>query len=341
MIQILPPHSLLSDRVLQLNRILVPEIERMEALFTAEWKDELSDLLRFWLSNFKESVKLRTVSYEAVLNTYLSHLETILSLNPPLDEEAMLGSDGRAYGKKFLCLHKAKSDELCKERSPMAPHDPRPFLVSAFTPLREVILFLKKYRPYSDPQIDAEFSALLPNQKEVEETHTRIQQVILKDFLRNQQKGPDNTAFFKALIAEVVLPRTEALRKQIAQNHVARHGEIAQVEKQFQEEARIIAKQLAEVDAAILKTTDEIQELKNQHQYIRGQIDEAKKDNVQLSLSIKETEKAIREKQKGWLKELGLLVGMVLISWGASYALSQVVVKTVPGGFMAGPVLKF
>lgn len=337
--QVRAPNAPIYDRAIRLQRTLIPELTQLQELFSPEWKDEFSEVVRFWLMNFKESLLLRTVSYEFVLNTFLIHLENLLATSAPLDAEAMLGSDGRVYGKRFLCLHRARTEAPYNDRSPLEPEDPKPFMASAHTPMRELVAFLRRHRPIPPTPLDNEYDTLLPHQKDFEETHPQVQKAVLNDYLRRRRQA-GRGAFVRELVDGIAKPKFEELRRDMAQNHAERHEELNHVVGQFRQEAEKVREQIRETEVGITVATQEINRLRNEQQYVGAQIQEADRENRQLAISNKETERAIRDKQKRWLGELAQLVGTVLLSWGASYVF-KMVVRAVPGGVVAGPVIRF
>ncbi len=134
-------------------QIDLKEIEK--ALFSVTNGDRLTDALQRWHQDFLFAVR-REDNVESVEKFFISAAQgTLLDAisNIPLDEEALLGSDGRVYSKKSLIVHffKYPPGPVC--RSPLEPENPLPFTVSPHFPARAVAKWLKKQNALREPEL--------------------------------------------------------------------------------------------------------------------------------------------------------------------------------------------
>lgn len=111
-----------------LRRQLRGELEAIErVLAESPFHDEKTELIREWRQRFVEALRLAPHE-EVVLQEYIPLMQRILC-NPggrvPLDENPVLGSDGRTYGQMYLDVYRASVAPAFRNRSPVEPQNPR------------------------------------------------------------------------------------------------------------------------------------------------------------------------------------------------------------------------
>ncbi len=139
-----------------LRRKLQTDLKEIgKTLFSVTDGDRLTDALQRWHKDFLSAVR-REDDVESVERFFIfAAQETLLDAiaHVPLDEEALLGNDGRVYSRKSLIVHffKYPPDPIC--RSPLEPAAPLPFTVSPHFPARAVAKWLKKQNALHEPAL--------------------------------------------------------------------------------------------------------------------------------------------------------------------------------------------
>lgn len=424
---------------LQIPRKLPAEIAQLEELFASTLQDELTQVVQTWLARFKEAAQLRHVPPAQVLDQFLTLLEKILVIpgcNFPLDEEALLGSDGIVYSRKFLCLNRARSEAPYDVRSPFRPDDPRPLTAEPHEPIRAVVRWLKAHRPQfiahaiedqyaklapheiasipptpkaltpaqeriqrmreknhirqaekaraeeflegqlhksTDLGIQNEFAAfalqarevhvagdrrvrqaeeqiapiqtsLIQEQQKLDEKidndsreaaqlrlQARIFRLKQRELARKQQHSIDEQAAaieVEQVVNQIVGPELAHFQQSVVKNHAAFNQRADQVENALIVKEADLKRQLDNVKADIDKLDQEIHALKQEIATTKDQVDAGQKDDACLKLAIKETERELKEREKGFFGELFKIVAVAVVCWAASWA-AQAVMQAI------------
>ena len=107
--------------------------------------DRLSQDLILWLNKFESAMRVRE-NLQGCVDLHIGYLQRLLKSQiapyPPFDEEVLLGSDGHAYGKKYLLLFLAAEEEPDRRRSPLSPGNPARFTVTKHYVAEEFVTWL-------------------------------------------------------------------------------------------------------------------------------------------------------------------------------------------------------
>ena len=328
----LPPSILINtsnevfDTVLRRRlRAEIAEIRNQINRFNST--DPLSNLISRWAQDFSESLNVRNVNEQAVLREYIRLLQEILvdSLtNTPLDDEALLGSDGRTYGYKHLCLHIIDVGEEYRSRSPIYPLDPAPFSTKEHTLARYMIRWLERHnskleseeinRAFSDLDLD-QVEFLIPN-----EINDRIRRIVRRQLLREQPNSQ-----FEEFCQNTLNNFTNLLNQQAAlfRNNQERFrtevlGNLSDIQQRDDASRELINRNIEVITGRIEENTQDIEGLRERLRDLEGQIDEARKEDLNLQIKIKELDQAIQESKSDHFFTIIAVVGSVFITWGLS-----------------------
>lgn len=327
--------------LLQLPRTFFEDVSWIgEMLAASSLHDPLTEKIRHWHQNFTGSIQLKTINKEKVLNQFLDKLEKILIVplcNFPLDEEAMLGSDGHTYGRKFLCVHRFKSESPFDLRSPLKPDDPAPLTTVPHEIARSMVCWLKRYRThFSSELVEREYSQipvdkmpLFPEKPaKANPLQEKLNRIVQEQLARQQEHEQRERELslqrnqLEALIDQVVFKRLAILREETVQKDAAMNGRLNHAEGQVQIAAAVFQQKFDQIESNLKNLDQEIPELKNQLNQVGEEIVSARADNLRLQIGIKETEKVIQNREKGALKEfftgVAVMGACVLGAWAAS-----------------------
>lgn len=133
--------SYLSENSL-LRCIFAELAEIREELEKSPLQDEMTQDIRQWEREFFFSLR-RTGDAQTKLNEFTGLLQELLRdpiVQAPLEEGALLGSDGRTYGRMSLCVYLNNAPEQYRHRSPLDVRNEAPFTT---TPHPNVDLMLR------------------------------------------------------------------------------------------------------------------------------------------------------------------------------------------------------
>jgi hypothetical protein len=144
-----PVYSPEDIRDTALRRRLQVELSRIaDRLAEAHLDDEMTQQIRLWRDRFFSSLR-SNADVVAIQEEFTGLLQELL-VDPisqaPLDEEAVLGSDGRTYGAMSLTLYIHSAPEAFKGRSPLDPQDPTPFSSYSHPIVRHMTSWLKDHQ---------------------------------------------------------------------------------------------------------------------------------------------------------------------------------------------------
>ena len=327
--------------ILQLPRTFYKDVHWIGEILAASFlHDPLTEGIRSWHKEFTGSIQLETIDKEKILNQYLDQLEKILIVplcNFPLDEEAMLGSDGHTYGRKFLCVHRFKSESPFDQRSPLRPDDPAPLTAVPHEIARSMVCWLKRYRPlFSSELVETEYRQipqdkmpLFPDKPaKANPLQEKLQRIMQEELVRKQEHEQRERELslqrnqLETLIDQVVFKQLAILQEQTVQKDTAMHGRLNHVEGQVQIAVAAFKEKFEQIESNLQNLDHEIAELKGQLNRVGEEIVSAKTDNLRLQTGIKQTEKVIRDREKGALKEfftgVAVVGACVLGAWAAS-----------------------
>jgi hypothetical protein len=327
--------------ILQLPRTFYKDVRWIgEILAASSLHDPLTEGIRIWHKEFTDAIQLKTIDKEKVLNQFLDKLEKILIVplcNFPLDEEAMLGSDGHTYGRKFLCVHRFKSESPFNQRSPLRPDDPTPLTAIPHEIARAMVCWLKRYRPHFSSELVEREYRQIPQDKmplfpekpaKANPLQEKLQRIVLEELARKQEHEQRERELsqqrgqLEALIDQVVFKRLTILQEQTAQKDAAMNGRLNHVEGQVQIAVAVFKEKYDQIESNLNNLDHEIAGLKDQLKRVGEEIISAHTDNLRLQTGIKQTEKVIRDREKGALKEfftgVAVMGACVLGAWAAS-----------------------
>lgn len=335
------------DEVLEtsLRRRIRAELVEIAELLCNSGRDEMTEVIRDWHKKF--SSFLDSDDIEPVINNFARSLKVSLidcKSFAPLDQKALLGSDGRTYGYKSLSVYLSEVREEYKSRSPYNPNDETPFTVSPHPLVRHMVKWLERFTPEvqtQESELERAFRLLeeqnrlppLPTLERAAELEKgkndleRIRQITQEVFemkpaapqpqgllskrfevVRDKIKA-ERESVFGDLYAELDAMKREVLAKQ---NAVEK--EIRQDYQELNEAARLLQ---AGIDT--LRTENSI--LQARIADVTGHVSDIEKNNARLQFAINETLKRDKKRKKRWVKQLIKTVVIVALCVFGAYAL--------------------
>ncbi len=152
--QLNPPHRKEVILTARLRRELLQKLDQLDqTLLHFNQQDRLTQIIRAWKDAFRAVVNTDAFTTE-IKDRFFNQLKESLVdalpcqvsegsiIYPPLDDEALLGSDGFVYGKKWLSILWKQLPEQLRTRSPLNPEQPTPFSVQPHEPARFLVRWL-------------------------------------------------------------------------------------------------------------------------------------------------------------------------------------------------------
>lgn len=336
---------LLFDASMKLRVTIPADLAGFEKM-VAGHNDHLSTEISAWVGRFKAS--LRKPHLETVLKEHIESLYGILKdpFGIPLDEKAVLCSDGETYGYIWLTIHLNPSEADLKQsplnfrsRSPADPTDEALFKVGKTHPLvAHMIAWIKKHARYELPvDLVHKYNYLmnqketfkiedLPSQDPVKERHRRLK-------AEKKEKEEKTAAIFNKI--EEPFNRLAANVNQVAQV-IQRVDEEAAVENNVQLENA--QRSLAARVEVLHEEIEEEEEKVNKCAASTAKLEEGNK-NVQdgladlraRDLELKRLQLERKKRKKKRLKKLIKTVVKVAVCILVAYATDGAVTPTDSG----------
>jgi hypothetical protein len=175
-----------------LRRQLRAELEGIErVLAESPFHDEKTELIRAWRQRFVEALRL-VPNEEEVLQEYIPLMQRLLC-NPggrvPLDEDAVLGSDGRTYGQMYLDVYRASVAAAYRNRSPVEHNNPRELAPTPHPVVRHMIGWLRDHGALRfSAGLRARHAQLLPQIREMDRQE-RIERIRARQAALNEREA--------------------------------------------------------------------------------------------------------------------------------------------------------
>lgn len=297
--------------------------------------DELSQHLQQWVDGL--SAALRTQQdVRPILQAYIRLMQELLvdSMSLiPLDDAPLLGSDGRTYGTKHLCIHLSRSPESARTRSPLEPNSDVAFSTKPHSTARHMLGWLhdhgarlqservdQMYAQLNQPRL----SFIIPNRR-----NDRLRRIWLNQQPRRQALQGIETPLDR--LRERSVQQVDGMLSRYDQRITSMSREIKGQEEQIRERNRREAQQMQtkidQLDKELKGAQKEIDKLSSQIEQVGALTSLAEEADLQLKLALKQLEKAIKERNKRrWTSILLAAVaipGAFLGSWALSGALSS------------------
>jgi len=168
--------SLLVPQVVRdttIRRIIPADLRELLAVINSTGsQDAMTENLRNWQQRFLTAFQKYSDS-AFVIKVFIGLLQEIL-LDPishtPLDENAVLGSDGITYGSYSLALYIQSAPKELKHRSPLSPTNPASFFTIPHPVVPAFIKWLKKNNALQEPVELKQRYRMLATQHPPEET---------------------------------------------------------------------------------------------------------------------------------------------------------------------------
>lgn len=288
--------------------------------------DELSQAIQTWHEGLAAAFKT-TADMEPILQTYIQLLQELLTSSIwPLDDQALLGSDGGTYGYKHLCLILNSIPEEHREkyrnRSPRDSDNPKPFTTSPHETVQYMIKWLKSYgvelksekieRSFKNLTYD-EVRDIIPNERNNRLRRIRQVQVRRNKNLKANAEYVNET---QHIFTEKTRKNLEPRRHRIDTLAKKTFQRLDTLEGKDQEQTRRLNEQADQLENEIRALDEDIDELPRKTEIVGNKISLVKREQIQIQKGIEEVEKAIEKKKEQEKKdlELGIVAFVVILA---------------------------
>jgi hypothetical protein len=313
--------------------------------------DEMSTAIQVEYDRFKGFLqKDRTV--ESILRCYDAFTQTLQKLlvdpifRKPLDEDALLGTDGRAYGRKTLLIYLAGAEEIYRSRSPKNPSDPTSCTYELHPVVQYICRWVKKIKgplAFHSKDVENEYTKLLDLGKIPEiptELLDDIRYLLSRRSERESKRNPELERFRVAHRAELetkVQARFASVHTRREENaHILQKSldelaKKAQLIENLKEEAKKLRVEIDELANKIPQLEEDIKKL-------GSRMSTAEKDMAEIDIMLKQSEKALKEREEGWVTSLLQTVAIVAVCAVLSAATSGTALPLSGGGKFGGAI---
>lgn len=292
-------------------------------------QDPVTESVRHWQQQFFSALNLNVDVYR-IEHEFTALLQEILKdaiSHTPLDEEPLLGSDGKTYSRNSLCLYLHRAEEPYKYRSPFAPHDATPFTTIGHPIAYEMVQWLKK-RGALQPSLQVEQSYPPPPTERSE----RIRRIQEKQAQRKQQQEEQRELFHQDMnqmqkaLAERVQDCFASIHCKAEQLAHEQLEKIDALEKSDQKQLEALQQAVHELERQATELEQQTEELRRHLHRLNGAIAETERDDIQLQIAINETRQAIRERDRSQIgslfSALSVIGGCACATWAVQSALA-------------------
>jgi hypothetical protein len=335
--------DLLINRDLERRKIQAELLNISDKLKEFNCEDDMTDLIKLWHNKFSERVR-KSSDPDDIINEFIIGLQNILidPINPllriPLDEKAVLGSDGRVYGHKSLCLYLHLAPEEYRWRSPVNRIDETPFTVSDIPHpiVKTAVLWLKERKALlHSEEVENEYLKLeklgkipsLPTQKAYKKFKQleRIRHIVEKQesLVKEKElfeKSLEDNFKHKIESFQIIEKKYKDFEKEI----------LLSIEEQKKKNLEVLENIKKEIENGANEVNDlnrRNRELEERLQKLKEGIDDAERESIKLSIAINELKQAIKERDNGLL---GTIVKTCLIIGGCALGTHFLPVTLVP-----------
>lgn len=324
-----------------------------EELISCPENDPTTEMLKTWHHNFTQAFETRgtnTLEVEECACRFLKELLIDPLSGLLLEETTYLGSDGMLYGHKTLQLYIHCSPLPYKERSPMNPDIPDPFIVKPYPLANKMIQWMMKdQQPLFSPEEES-------IKNHIEDSYNQLQMARQLPLLPTQENLPliqylrgeeeralqeklDQERLGHAILDDLKNEIDAILLPFLEEEEQKREQEIAQMEK-IKEEAQmmeeIMNKRLALIMEEQRNLSPAIDKIQEELKGVKQHFDELEKVHVALQSAIVETQKILNyrrgQQRQSVFKELLSGLTHVAFSLAATWALQAALGSIAPVG---------
>ncbi len=300
-----------------------------------------------WHANFSAALNLHAVEDERLLSTFTALLQDLLvddlGARLPLDENALLGSDGHVYGSIPLRLHLYHSKEPYKYRSPLDPENRATFVTTPHILATHLVRWLQRRgaSPSLPAAIEQSYQELLAQKRlppvptlstekarHIKENKAREkleQQARVRAQLQPlQELLEQETLSFNAATQEALEPITELMQEQRAEHH-------AQLIKNQAQEKHVRDQIHAQLD----QTRQELSQLQQDNDRLRAntegiqtEILSTEQQGEKFQLLVNEVKEELRRRNEGTFLKVLATVAAVGICTLLTYGVSSVITSS-------------
>lgn len=317
------------------RRIQLPnEVIAIKDLLTpAYYSDELSLSLRTWLEHLSVSLCREHANRGAVLEAYKIQLADLLRdpvTRQPLDETALLGSDGRTYTLRTIEMHAAVPEEF-RDRSPLDPANPDRFTTAPHPILPEFLRLARLLNVLEDQPVRA-----VPNR--VQDMAARAERIAARNLRRAEQRDA-NLRQFQAELQQVQEQNGQFREALFAPIAVQFQRDQEAVGERLDREEELFRNQLNQLHQLVEEHEAQVLELREGNRLLQemldregDQISELQRADIQLQMDINSCKEAIEKQKNAWVKDLltaALIIGVCIF---ATWAINSLIAASSTAG---------
>lgn len=230
-------------------------------------EDEMTRNIDTWKQHFMQALQAEADPRETGTR-YITLLQQLMRdsiTSAPLDEGAVLGSDGNTYGQMSLDVYLLTVPAIYRGRSPLNANNPAPFTTTPHSCARHMVRFLRSYhalqeslelrqnfnRLMAQQQVNAPMDAAVARQERLNRIYARTAAANQAQAQRlRQQRGnldrqlENGLAAFNAQVNQLVAP----LRQQVGHFHQEGNQQLDDLDRRDEAQARDVQNQLGRAD---------------------------------------------------------------------------------------------
>lgn len=321
---------------IELNRLLEEE----------HLGDALSLDLVAWIEGFLSALRTN-LDVGPIFESYVTLLKEML-LDPitqtPLDQNALLGSDGYCYGYHVLCLFTYALPEELHWCSPLQLDEPSEelFLTVPHHFVRSMVNWLVSHGEFHpSEEIVANFMTLQTNLGERQvrrlipnERNARLHRISRAVGERSEQHNVIETSLnnihsFQESVENYIRKEFEEVADRVNQFANTAIEGLSELESRTEQHFQQLEQRIFEVQKEENLLEKEIEKLESQISYVESEIDSAEKEELKVRLEIKKLERIMEKRKKEKAAAFWKTLAIVSFTSLGTYFLQQFVLPNL------------
>lgn len=308
--------------------------------------DELTGLIQNWKKSFKTSLA-NYRNTQQVINQFVRLMQELLKdplSNAPLDQNSVLGSDGRTYGDMSLSLHLNSVPAAYKNRSPLDPNNQSVFTTVPHSNVQYMVSWLESHHALlHDATIERQYRQLVNqhhvNPPSVASALDKIQRIKQRAAAFNKEKEEKSKKLEEHMENRLNLfsQSAAAIAQNQSQNMAALSNRIANAGQNFDAQMQQLNGVLNQLDQNIRQAEVDHEALNKEIAEVQSGIRKGELEDLLLRQQIHELELEMKKKKNEWVKDLAAALIVVGACAFATFAVTTILAAS--GSSVSGAVL--
>lgn len=346
-----------NDPEIILRRQINSELAMIRQVFAENsLQDALTQSISDWLRQFETEFRRRD-DMQMLVQEFICKLQELMkdSIREDchLDEEALLGSDGKPYNSMTYGIYFATVRPITlRFRSPKEPQNPTLFYVSPHPLASCAATWLKQRQALFIPedllqqyaQLEIPHIPMVPLPMQDNEP---IRQVLLEhvtELFEEAQQLENMAAQLRQAVDQRIQQGLALVRQNVAQNNERNQQALAALRENDAAVRAELRNEMAPLLQQIAVIREQHLRIEDRQEQVGNLIRQGEQADAHLRLQLEQAEKSIADREKKKTKRLGkgllLSIGCALGTAGVSSLLnSQVAISSGGGGFKVNLIL--